>query len=156
NECLWREAERLRLPPKDFSVLRYLVERAGQLVTKDELFQTVWAETVVSDAALTKCIRAVRQMLGDEVKTPQYIETVHRRGYRFIAPLTPTLPVSRSKFLVSGHKSQKLETGNQKQETLLVGRERELEQLHNWLAKAMNGERQIVFITGEPGIGKSA
>src|SRR5262245_49603282 len=85
NECVWRETERLRLPPKDFAVLRHLVERAGQLVTKDELFQTVWAEAVVSDAALTKCVRAVRRILGDDVKTPQYIETVHRRGYRFIA-----------------------------------------------------------------------
>lgn len=87
NECLWRASERLRLPPKDFSLLRYLVEHAGQLVKKDELFQAVWPETVVSDAALTKCVKAVRQLLEDGAQAPQYIETVHRRGYRFLKPV---------------------------------------------------------------------
>jgi TolB-like protein/DNA-binding winged helix-turn-helix (wHTH) protein/Flp pilus assembly protein TadD len=74
----------IKLTPKAFAVLRYLVEHAGRLVTKDEIFEAVWKETVVSDITLAVCVREIRRSLGDEAKTPQYIETVHRRGYRFI------------------------------------------------------------------------
>ena len=84
NEQLWRESQLIRLTPKAWQVLRLLVERSGQLVTKDEFAQTVWAGTVVSDAALTSCIQELRQALEDNARTPQYIETVHRRGFRFI------------------------------------------------------------------------
>jgi DNA-binding winged helix-turn-helix (wHTH) protein len=88
NEQAGRGTQRVRLTPKAFAVLRYLVERPGQLVTKDELFAAVWAGTVVSDAALTKCVRELRQALHDDAKAPQYIETAHRRGVRFLAPVT--------------------------------------------------------------------
>src|SRR2546426_11321794 len=81
NVCLWRKKQALALTLRAFAVLRYLVEHAGQLVTKDELFRAVWSDTVVSDAALTSCIQELRQVLGDEAKRPQYIETIHRRGY---------------------------------------------------------------------------
>lgn len=60
------------------------MERGGQVVIKEDLFKIVWPNTVVSDAALTVCIRELRQALGDDAKASQYIETVHRRGYRFI------------------------------------------------------------------------
>jgi len=72
------------LRPKTFAVLRYLVDHPEQLVTKEELLNAVWAETVVGEDALTGCIRDLRKVLGDEAKRPQYIETVHRRGYRFL------------------------------------------------------------------------
>ena len=74
----------MRLPPKAFQVLRYLAERPGQLVTKEELFRVIWADTVVGDAALTMCIQELRKALQDNAREPQYIETVHRRGFRFI------------------------------------------------------------------------
>ena len=91
SEQLWREEEAIPLRPKTFAVLRYLVEHAGQLVTKDELLDTVWAGTIVSDTVLKSCIRELREALGDDVQTPQYIATAHRRGYRFIGQLS-TLP----------------------------------------------------------------
>src|SRR5262245_18832930 len=75
-----------KLTPKAVAVLQYLVDHAGQLVTKETLLQAVWPDTIVSDAALTVCIRELRQALHDNAKASQYIETVHRRGYRFIAP----------------------------------------------------------------------
>ncbi len=84
NEQLWRKHEVLHLTGKALAVLRYLVEHQGQLVTKDDLFAAVWPEVIVSDAALVVCIRELRQALGDERRTPQFIETVHGRGYRFI------------------------------------------------------------------------
>ena len=81
---LWRGKQEVRLTGKAAAVLRHLVERAGQVVTKDELFRAVWPETVVSDAALTACIQELRQALRDHAKHPRYIETVHRRGFRFL------------------------------------------------------------------------
>ncbi|NJR72653.1 MAG: hypothetical protein HC773_00980, partial [Scytonema sp. CRU_2_7] len=65
NECMWRGPQALHLTTKAFLVLRTLVERAGQLVTKDELFAAVWPDTAVSDAALTICIGEIRKVLGD-------------------------------------------------------------------------------------------
>src|SRR6266404_6106420 len=82
---LWCEAQPVRLTPKAFQVLCYLVERPGELVTKDVLFRVVWADTVVSDAALTTCVQEIRKALQDHPRSPQYLETVHRLGFRFIA-----------------------------------------------------------------------
>src|SRR6185295_14220642 len=87
-ERIWRGSQVVKLTPKALAVLRLLLTRAGQVVTKEELFQTVWPDTVVSDDALTFCIQELRQALRDNVKRPRYIETVYRRGFRFIAPVT--------------------------------------------------------------------
>jgi DNA-binding winged helix-turn-helix (wHTH) protein len=84
NGQLWRGNREARLTPKAAAVLRCLVERAGQVVTKEELFAAVWPDTVVSDAVLTTCIQEVRQALHDNARHPHYIETVHRRGFRFL------------------------------------------------------------------------
>ena len=94
NEDVWRGQEALKFARKAFAVLRYLVEHPGQLVTKEALFTAIWPEVVVGDAALTVCIREIRQALGDDAKAPQYIEAVYGRGYRWIAPLT-TAPTQR-------------------------------------------------------------
>src|SRR5215470_8166240 len=85
KEQLWRESQPVRLTPKAFQVLCYVVARPGQLVTKEELFRVVWAGTVVSDAALTTCIQEIRRALQDNARHPHYLETVPRRGFRFIA-----------------------------------------------------------------------
>jgi pimeloyl-ACP methyl ester carboxylesterase/class 3 adenylate cyclase len=88
NARLRRGSDVVPLTPKAFSVLEHLVAHAGRLVTKDEFMDTVWPGVFVGDAALKVCIREIRQALGDEHKTPRYVETVHRRGYRFVAPVT--------------------------------------------------------------------
>jgi DNA-binding winged helix-turn-helix (wHTH) protein len=80
NARLWRGREALRVSPKALAVLHYLVEHAGQLVTKEELFTAVWPGVVVGDAALTICIGELRKVLGEKAKTPRYIETVHKRA----------------------------------------------------------------------------
>src|SRR5262245_36690555 len=87
SERLWRATQELRLRPKRFAVLRYLVQHAGQLVTKDEILDAVWPGLAVDDGALTTCLREIRRVLGDDPRQPQIIETVHRRGYRIIAPV---------------------------------------------------------------------
>src|SRR5262245_32580890 len=88
DERLWCDREVVRLSPKSFAVLACLVTPAGQLVTKDALLARVWSETVVSEDVLTVAIRQLRRVLGDRVRTPRFIETVHGRGYRFIAPVS--------------------------------------------------------------------
>jgi pimeloyl-ACP methyl ester carboxylesterase/DNA-binding winged helix-turn-helix (wHTH) protein len=81
------------LAPKAFTVLQHLVGRPGQLVTKDELLELAWADVHVGDGALKVCIREIRRALQDDPRTPTYIETAHRRGYRFVAPVvTAELP----------------------------------------------------------------
>ena len=86
EERVWRGEELVKLTAKTFSVLRYLAERPGHLVTKEELFKALWPETAVSDAALTRCIHELREALSDDPREPHYVETVHRRGFRFIGP----------------------------------------------------------------------
>lgn len=85
---LRRGAERVRLPPKPTVALALLVENAGSLVTREELKEAVWPETVIEfDQGLNTCMRHLRSTLGDNAEAPTYIETVPRRGYRFIAPI---------------------------------------------------------------------
>src|SRR6266545_3447176 len=92
NEWAWCGQRRLELTPRAFAVLRHLVEHGGRLVTKEDLLTTLWRDTIVSDAALASCIRDLRKALGDSSEAPRYIETVHRRGFRFIGPIArPTL-----------------------------------------------------------------
>jgi DNA-binding winged helix-turn-helix (wHTH) protein len=87
NKCLWRGAHAIKLKPRTFDVLSFLVERAGRLVTRTELFAALWSQTYVSETALTNCLSELRKALHDTTKPPRFIETVHRRGYRFIAPI---------------------------------------------------------------------
>lgn len=85
------------LAPKAFVVLEHLIRRSGQLVTKDELLELAWADVHVGDGALKVCIREIRRALNDDPKTPTFIETAHRRGYRFIAAVSPdTAPPARA------------------------------------------------------------
>ena len=88
DQRLYRGSDPIDLRPKSFAVLSHLLRRPGQLVTKDELLETVWPDTVVSDAVLKVCIREIREALADDPAMPQFIETAHRRGYRFIGKLS--------------------------------------------------------------------
>ena len=87
--CLWHGDARVVLRPKTFDLLAYLVEHAGELISKEELFTAIWPGTVVAESALTVSVSELRKALGETAGAPQYIATVHRRGYRFIALVTP-------------------------------------------------------------------
>ncbi|MGH7703970.1 MAG: AAA family ATPase, partial [Gemmatimonadales bacterium] len=151
NEQLWRGARPVSLRPKTVTVFRWLVQNAGQLVTKEALLQAAWPRTVGSQGLAKGRIRELRAALGDDAKTPRFIETVGRRGYRWIAPLTSAAPVS-SQLAPGVPKSKTVRT----RDPLLVGRETEITRLREWLDRALGGERQMVFVTGEAGIGKTA
>jgi DNA-binding winged helix-turn-helix (wHTH) protein len=149
NQCLWRsgdagQEERILLTPKAFAVLAYLVEHAGRLVTPDELLEAVWSGRVIEPQAVRKHILEVRAALGDRPKNSLFIETLPKRGYRFVAGVSET--AASSSPVVSGGPAQ----------STLVGRGGALGVLHEAWRHALSGERQIVLITGEPGIGKTA
>jgi serine/threonine-protein kinase len=74
-----------RITPRAFEVLLYLIENAGRVVGKDEFFEAIWKESFVSDNALTRAIKEIRRVIGDNADAPRYIETISKRGYRFIA-----------------------------------------------------------------------
>jgi DNA-binding winged helix-turn-helix (wHTH) protein/TolB-like protein/Tfp pilus assembly protein PilF len=82
---LLRGAEEIYLPPKTFETLLYLVDRHGHLVKKNELLDTLWADAFVTENALTRCIKEVREALEDDAHHPRYVKTIQRVGYKFIA-----------------------------------------------------------------------
>src|SRR5258708_32293405 len=88
NHCLWRGEDRVLLTPKAFDVLRYLVEHAGRLVTQDEILGALWPRSYVNPEVLKHHVLEVRKALGDDPRNPRFIETMPRRGYRFIAPVS--------------------------------------------------------------------
>ena len=87
NQTIHTVHGNIQLPPKAFAVLDYLHQRSGQLVSKNELLDAVWPNVCVSDAVLKNNIAELRKTLADDSRAPRYIETVHRRGYRFIGEL---------------------------------------------------------------------
>ncbi len=118
-------------------------------MTKEELLRAVWSDTQVSAAVLKGYIQQIRKALGDDAKAPRFIETIQRRGYRFIAPLTTAQLPLRSES--PGQQPLPLTP----QSATIVGREKELAQLQTWFEVARSGQRQIVFVSGEAGIGKT-
>ena len=89
---LLHEDEVVPLSPKIIDLLLYLVARPSALVSKDELFKALWPDVAVTDNALTQAVSELRQALGDDPSQPAYIQTVARRGYRFIAPVNTGTP----------------------------------------------------------------
>src|SRR5258708_15204264 len=79
----------VHLTPKALALLSFIADRPGEVITKEELFGAVWPEVAVGDAALVTCIQELRKALGDDARKPRYIETLHRRGYRFIGKMAP-------------------------------------------------------------------
>jgi DNA-binding winged helix-turn-helix (wHTH) protein/tetratricopeptide (TPR) repeat protein len=93
---LLRDAEVVQLSPKIIDLLFYLVARQPALVSKEDLFKALWPDVAVTDNALTQAVSELRQALGDDSSKPVYVQTVARRGYRFIAPVTTTAPAGAS------------------------------------------------------------
>ena len=150
NACLWRGAEAVALPPKAFDVLHYLVMHPDRLVTKDELLDAIWPETAVTDAVVRVAIGALRKVLEDTTRPPRFIATVPRRGYRFLAPVT--VADAAASIAATPAPQASLRPAPP---PLLVGREAMLQRLGAAWAQARQGQRQVVWVTGEAGIGKT-
>src|SRR5262245_3237823 len=136
NHCLWRANQRAPLTPKAFDVLRYLVEHADRLVTQEELLEALWPETYVNPEGIRKYILEIRKVLGDRSGRPVFIETFPKRGYQFVA-------AAADDSTATGLAAVTQPSGN------VVGRQAGLAQLDGYLQAALNGRRQMVFVTGE-------
>ncbi len=143
NQCLWRgegvAEERILLAPKAFAVLRYLVEHPGRLVAHAELLDALWPKTYVQPEVMKSHIAAIRAVLGDDARKPIFIETLSRRGYRFIAPVTEDAPARSSRT-----------TNLPEAVSELIGREAELGEV-----TALATAHRLVSLVGAGGIGKT-
>lgn len=141
----------VELRPKTWEVLCTLAERPGELVTKSELLDRVWPDTAVSEGILNKSIGELRVALDDSRDATSCIETVPRRGYRWIGTArivarSATMPVAGT--AVRTGRADVLSTA-------IVARSDEIARLESALARARAGRRQVLFITGEAGAGKT-
>src|SRR4030095_11981071 len=140
---LLRDSEEIYLQPRTFGTLLYLIERHGHLITKKELLDELWIDTFVTENALSRCIKEVREALGDDAHQPRYIKTIPRVGYKFIADvkeasnLSPTAELSRTDRIgVREHFKEKVEIEERDAKVESIGYE-----LANFVA------RRVVTIT---------
>ena len=119
---LRKGSEKIALRPKCFDLLVDLIEHRGKVVTKEQLMERVWRDVVVNDATISRTVAAVRAALGDDPEKPQYIETVSRRGYKFIAEAASETQVKAGFALIHGAKEYPLHRGSQ-----VIGRGREVD-----------------------------
>ena len=142
-QTLWRGDAQVHLRTKTWEVLRHLVTHPGVLITKSQLLEAVWGDVVVSEETLTKSISELRTALGDDPRQPRVIETVHGRGFRLI-------PRSGTDGGLRPPELPREAAGK------VFGREAERSELERLFARARAGELQTVFLTGDPGIGKTS
>ncbi|MGH8064796.1 MAG: AAA family ATPase, partial [Candidatus Entotheonellia bacterium] len=148
-------AEFLPLLPKDAAMLGVLVRHAGQIVTKDVLLDAVWPQTYVTDTVIKNGIGRLRRALGDDPKAPRYIQTFPRRGYRFVGTVEAHGPEAGQEVRPSPSAVGQTAAPSPTAPPLMVGREQELGRLRERFARALQGQRQVVFVNGEAGIGKT-
>ncbi len=142
NHCLWRGEDRVSLTPKAFDVLRYLVEHADRLVTQNEILEALWPETYVNPEVIKKYVLGIRKALGDRPDKREFIETFPRRGYQFVASVSEVSAGAPSDVGINAVSK-------------IVGREASMTQLEGYLGRALKAQRQVLFITGEAGVGKT-
>jgi predicted ATPase len=148
NGCLWRTGAQISLPPKPFSVLHYLVENPGRLITHDELLDALWPETYVQPQVLRTYMLELRKALGDDAGQPRFIQTLPKRGYCFVAPVSDwsgAESIAATSKAAQGGKPAGF-----------VNRAEELSRLQAEFDCVAGSERRVVFVTGEAGIGKTA
>ena len=146
NAWLLRNGKAVALAPTPFSLLCALARQPGTLLTKDALLDTVWGHQFVSESVLKTAISDLRSALGDNPREPRFIETVPRRGYRFIAvpvATTPAPPVAA------------IPAAAPRSSPSFIGRADAFSRLHQAWDQARSGQRAVVWVAGEPGIGKT-
>ena len=157
NHKLWQGPKAVQLNPKTFTLLQYLVAHAGSVVTKEELLDAVWTDARISERSIKTYIQEIRRVLGDRARTPHYVKTIHGRGYQFIGPIADQ--ETRATRRKRRQRKSRTRGRTSQPHTLapsVIGRETEIEQLYDHFEQALQSTRQIVFISGEAGIGKTS
>ncbi|MGO4392989.1 AAA family ATPase [Variovorax sp. M-6] len=153
NACLLRNGTAVALPPTPFNLLCALARKPGALLTKDALLDAVWGHQFVSESVLKTAISDLRTVLGDSPRAPRFIETVSRRGYRFIAvpaAASPTPPRATTT-VAPGLRSSPSPSPSPS----FIGRADAIARLQQGWDQACSGQRAVVWVAGEPGIGKT-
>ena len=149
NQRLWKGSEQVPLPPKPFSVLQYLVEHPDRLVSHDELLDALWPETYVQPQVLRTYVLDLRKALGDDARQPRYIQSLPKRGYRLVATVEERSNEKPNVAVVAQPEPPLPPAG-------IVGREQQIETFHQHMRRTYAAQRQVVFVTGDVGIGKTA
>lgn len=144
NARLRRDGKAVALAPKALAVLCVLARKAGQLVGKESLLDAVWGHRHISESVLKTTISELRAALGDDARQPRFIETASRRGYRFIALTDAATTASLPSLPPAAGPGR------------LIGRAQGLNALRAAWQQALQGRRQMVWIAGEAGVGKTA
>ena len=156
---LRRGAASVKLEPKVFDVLVYLMRHRERVVSKDELLAELWPGEHVSESVLPRCITALRKAVDDTAAGQRVIQTVHGRGYRFVAPVESaaagTVAEAGAPAAAKEHPSAREDGVAEPSRGVFVGREEAMTQLRDALADAYAGCGRLVLVLGEPGIGKT-
>jgi DNA-binding winged helix-turn-helix (wHTH) protein len=155
NARLTCAGEAVALAPKAFEVLGALLRRPGQLLTKDALLDAVWGHRHVSDSVLKTTVSELRAALRDDARSPRWVETAARRGYRFIGAVeVPVEALAPDGFERTAFPASPAPAGIGA--GAIIGRDAALARLQQaWADAAGSGRRRICFVTGEAGIGKT-
>ena len=137
NQLLWRGDTPTKVPPKVFQLLAYLRDNPGRIIEYDELLDAVWPREFVQPEILKTYVKTIRRLLDDDAQSPRFIETRARCGYSFIGQLPERC------------------TRGSTAPSRLVGRDEPLASLQTGWRAALEGRRQVVFVVGEAGIGKT-
>jgi DNA-binding winged helix-turn-helix (wHTH) protein/type II secretory pathway predicted ATPase ExeA/tetratricopeptide (TPR) repeat protein len=151
---LRRDGEPCRIEPQVFDVLLYLIENRDRIVTKDDLFGHVWKDRFVSDSALSSRLKAARAAIGDRGSQQRLIKTIHGRGFRFVGDVSEKAAAAGAPPPAMAS-DNRVEVAEAERPAAPVGRRRELKALGAALDTAKTGRRQVVFVTGEAGFGKT-
>ena len=143
---LRRDGSPIPLQPQVFDLLEYLIRHRARVVTKDEMIDAIWGGRIVSESALTTRINAARTGIGDSGEAQRLIKTLPRKGVRFIGTVREA-----TKEVESAVTPPKVEISS-----LVVGRTAPFETIDRMTRHALSGQRQMAFVTGEAGIGKTA
>ncbi|WP_374089472.1 AAA family ATPase [Methylomicrobium lacus] len=154
TQILCHEGESIRLQPKVYRLLLYFLRHPGRLIAREELFDGVWRGSVVEDASLRQAVNALRKALLDDSKTPRYILTVCKRGYRFL-PDVAVAYASEDKVSTVQTKGLPYQSKTEYSDTAWQY-DAALEQLLEAFEQAADGNRRLIFLNGDRGIGKTA
>jgi DNA-binding winged helix-turn-helix (wHTH) protein/tetratricopeptide (TPR) repeat protein len=157
NALLKRGGMPIALPPKAFALLCELARQPGRLADKNALLDAVWGHRFVSESVLKTTVSQVRAALADDAGEPRFIETVSRRGYRFIGEHASAVLPEPTRPATTEHARTAAEPDAAPAPALppMIGRVRALEQLHAGWQRATAGQRQLFWVAGEAGVGKT-
>ena len=149
NQTIIRNNDSIQLSAKAFAALEYFCKNPGQLITKQALLDEIWQDRITVEAVIKNVISEIRKALNDNPKSPIYLMTVHRRGYRYIG-------ADRLIILNQNKTTQNHDCSQQQNESVFVGRENQLSMITNSWMHALHGNFVDIVIKGDPGVGKSA